>query len=117
MKAEPEKSEEFDRFTALVDQVLGDVGHVYAPAFGAGNAVRPATGHEVGNAVVGVLEEDDGFLESLRASIHHAIMAGENRKSMGQAKGFILLWRGILMRRTMRAVKYETPLAGGVCEL
>ena len=79
---------------ALPDPALRDVGHVYAPAFGAGNAVRPATGHEVGNAVVGVLEEDDGFLESLRASIHHAIMAGENRKSMGQAKGFILLWRG-----------------------
>ena len=73
---------------ALPDAPGWDVGDICTTAGRAGDAIRPATGYEVSNAVVGVIEEDDGFLKSLRAIIHHAIMAGENRKSMGQAKGW-----------------------------
>jgi len=82
MEAKPPTSEEYDRFTALVDQVLAvpgltlpepprrDVRHVITPTSRAGDATRPAAGHEVGNAVVWVSEVDNGLLEGFWLIIH-----------------------------------------------
>jgi hypothetical protein len=50
------------------------IANLCASACRAGNAVRPATHYEVGNAVIGIVEVYDGFLKCLWFACHGSIL-------------------------------------------
>lgn len=60
---------------ALPDAARGDVGNVSPTASRAGNPIRPAASHKVGNAVVRVSEIDNGFFKCLWF-LHDALIMG-----------------------------------------
>jgi len=80
---------------ALPQPPRRDVGHVSTSAGRARDTGRPAASYEVSHTVIRVREEDNSFLQSFGIIVHGVIMKGESRKSMGQTKALIFLWRGM----------------------
>jgi hypothetical protein len=69
---------------ALPLPLTGKPSNILPPASGANNAIRPAMGDHVGNAVIGIGEVNDGFLKCLWRSHVLRILYYQDTKVEGK---------------------------------